>query len=381
MIFRKRHPEAAAAKTVQTAPREDPFSELDHMVPLRAGERRLYEALRESVPVVDAAIGKILRLVGTFRPVCADENAGRELARFLRTVPVGAAGAGVQSFLDGYLSDLLTYGNAVGEMVMRGGEFRALYNAPLNGVELKAVSPLEIQVLRRENGRSVPVRYPQLVFCSALNPPSGSAEGVSILHGLPFVSNILLKIFQAVGKNWDRVGNVRFAVSYLPGADAVDQAGAQERAGQIAGEWGKAMRGGEISDFISVGDVRIQAVGADCQILDSEVPVRQMLEQIVAKLGVPPFLLGLSWSSTERMSSQQADMLTSELESYRRLLTPAAEKICTLWLKLNGYRPKVAVDWDDITLQDTVQMAAARYQNARAAEIEAGLAQARKDGE
>lgn len=374
MNFRKKRQQAAAAKAVQTAPRESPFSELDRMVPMRAGERRLYDALRESVPVVDAAIGKILRLAGTFRPVCADKAAGRELERFLRGVKVGAAGSGVQTFLDGYLSDLLTYGNAVGEMVVQNGRFLALYNAPLDGVELKAVSPLEIRVLRRENGQSVPVRYPQLVFCSAMNPPSGSAEGVSLLHGLPFVSNILLKIFHAVGENWERVGNVRFAVTYRPASDAVDQVSAKERAEQIAGEWGRAMRGGEISDFISVGDVRIQAVGADCQILDSEVPVRQVLEQIVAKLGVPPFLLGLSWSSTERMSSQQADVLTSELEAYRRLLTPVAEKICTLWLRLNGYAPEVEIDWSDITLQDTVQLAAARYQNARAAQIEAGLA-------
>ncbi len=373
--------QSAAVKAVQTAPPEDPFSELDRMVPMRAGERRLYDALRESVPVVDAALGKILRLVGTFRSVCADEKAGRELDRFLRGVQVGAAGAGAQAFLDGYLSDLLTYGNAVGEMVVRNGEFLALYNAPLDGVELKAVSPLEIQVLRREDGRSVPVEYPQLVLCSALNPPSGSAAGVSVLHGLPFVSNILLKIFHAVGENWDRVGHVRFAVTYRPTSDAVDQVSAKERAEQIAGEWGRAMRGGEVSDFISVGDVRIQAVGADCQILDSEVPVRQVLEQIVAKLGVPPFLLGLSWSSTERMSSQQADVLTSELEAYRRLLTPVAEKICALWLRLNDYAPEVEIDWSDITLQDTVQLAAARYQNARAAEIEAGLAAKKTDGE
>lgn len=37
-------------------------------------------------------------------------------------------------------------------------------------------------------------------------------------------------------------------------------------------------------------------------------------------------MLSLSWSSTERMSSQQADVLTSELEAYRRLLTPVIEK-------------------------------------------------------
>ena len=38
-----------------------------------------------------------------------------------------------------------------------------------------------------------------------------------------------------------------------------------------------------------------------------------MTEQIVSRLGIPPFMLGLSWSSTERMSSEQSDMLTSEI--------------------------------------------------------------------
>lgn len=61
-------------------------------------------------------------------------------------------------------------------------------------------------------------------------------------------------------------------------------------------------------------------IGADNQIIDTQVPVRQMLEQIVAKLGLPPFILGLSWSTTERMSQQQAEILASELESYRELL-------------------------------------------------------------
>ncbi|MFQ9845767.1 MAG: hypothetical protein ACLRXC_02200 [[Clostridium] leptum] len=50
--------------------------------------------------------------------------------------------------------------------------------------------------------------------------------------------------------------------------------------------------GGDISDFVAVGNVKIQTIGADNQILDSEVPVRQMLEQIIAKLSIPPFLLG-----------------------------------------------------------------------------------------
>lgn len=368
MIFRKKRP--AGALAVQTAGREEPFSELSSYVPLARGERRLYDALREAVPIVDAAIGKILRLVGGFSVRCPDRAAEEGLSAFLANVQVNADQLGIGSFLSGYLDQLLTYGNAVGEMVAAGGELRALYNASLDDVELRAVSPLEIEVRRRESGGSAPVRYPELVFCSALNPPPGSAQGVSLLHGLPFVSGILVRIFHTVGVNWERLGNVRFAVTYRPSDDASDRAFAKERAEQIAGEWGRAMRKGAVSDFIAVGDVSIRAIGSDCQILDSEVPVRQILEQIVAKLGIPPFLLGLTWSSTERMSSQQADILTSELESYRRLLSPVISKICSMWLRLNGFSPRFSVEWDDITLQDAVQLAAARYQNARAAALE-----------
>ena len=368
MIFRKKRP--AGALAVQTAGREEPFSELSSYVPLARGERRLYDALREAVPIVDAAIGKILRLVGGFSVRCPDRAAEEGLSAFLANVQVNADQLGIGSFLSGYLDQLLTYGNAVGEMVAAGGELRALYNASLDDVELRAVSPLEIEVRRRESGGSAPVRYPELVFCSALNPPPGSAQGVSLLHGLPFVSGILVRIFHTVGVNWERLGNVRFAVTYKPSDDASDRAFAKERAEQIAGEWGRAMRKGAVSDFIAVGDVSIRAIGSDCQVLDSEVPVRQILEQIVAKLGIPPFLLGLTWSSTERMSSQQADILTSELESYRRLLNPVISKICSMWLRLNGFSPRFSVEWDDITLQDAVQLAAARYQNARAAALE-----------
>ena len=88
---------------------------------------------------------------------------------------------------------------------------------------------------------------------------------------------------------------------------------------------------------MAVGDVSVKVIGSDGQILDSEIPVRQILEQLVAKTGLPPFLLGLSWSSTERMSQQQADMLTTELWAIRRTVEPVLEQVCTLWLRLHGF--------------------------------------------
>ena len=108
---------------------------------------------------------------------------------------------------------------------------------------------------------------------------------------------------------------------------------------QIAKEWSDGMtaaKNGEIRDFVAVGDVDIRVIGADNQLFDTEIPVRQILEQLIAKLSVPPFLLGLNWSTTERMSSQQADILTSELEYYRRLITPVIRKIASAYLMQIG---------------------------------------------
>ena len=115
---------------------------------------------------------------------------------------------------------------------------------------------------------------------------------------------------------------------------------------------------------MAVGDVDIKVIGGDSPILDSQVPVRQILEQLVARTGIPPFMLGLSWSSTERMSSQQADLLTSEISAIRRSVEPVIGRIVELWLTLHGYDRRVELDWEDINLQDLVEEARAElYRN------------------
>lgn len=354
-----------------------PFSELMGYTPLMSPEARLYESLREAIPIIDAAVGKLVRLVGSFEVEAEDEGAQGELEDFLMNVKVGATGRGICSFISCYLDQLLTYGTAVGEIVPSHSRdnIAALFNASLNDLEVKAEdNPLQASVcMRDEGGNPVPVRYPELVLLTALNPRPGKAVGVSLLKGLPFVSGVLLKIYNTIGLNWERVGNLRFAVTYNPGDDPLDRAYAKERAVSIAKEWSEAMQAGavgQVKDFVAVGDVSIKVIGADSQVLDSSVPVRQMLEQIVAKLGVPPFILGLNWSTTERMSSQQSDILTSELEAYRRLLSPVIDKICNTWLRMRGYAPGVEIEWDVINLQDDVEGAKARLLTAQAFEIE-----------
>lgn len=369
----------SSAKTAVTAPqtyRRNPFDRLESYTPLASVNNSLYRELREAVPVLDAAIYKIVRLTGGFRVECADQGVEEAINSFLRGVPVGGNRYGIDAFISTYLEQLITYGTAVGEIVTDSdGRFAALYNADIDDIALRrAEDGISAVVCVRNLHETVPVEYPGLVTLSVLNPDAGSLYGTSIMRGLPFVTNILMKIYNTIGINWERVGNVRFAVTYKPQNDVVDRAYARDRAQQVAREWSEAMQSGnQVRDFVAVGDVSIKAIGADNQILDSEVPVRQMLEQIIAKTGIPPFMLGLNWSSTERMSSQQADVLTSELEAYRRILEPVIGKICDYWLRSNGIQERVQVVWNDITLQDEVELARAALYRAQSRRIEQEL--------
>ena len=338
-------------------------------------QRQLYKTLRESVPIIDAAVCKLVRLTGSFKICCEDKEAENNINDFLRNIRVNSCGVGIENFLGIYLEQLLTYGTAVGEIVpdRSGKNIAALYNASLDDVELSAEdNPLELIVYSySQGGERIPVKYPALVMCSTIMNEPGEIYGTSILKGLPFVGDILLKIFQATETNWDRIGNVRFAVSYKPGEG--DRSFSKERARQIASEWSKAMQSSEPRDFVSVGDVSIKVIGADNQIPDSQVPVRQLLEQIVAKLSIPPFLLGLSWSSTERMSSQQADILTSELEYYRKCLDGCIRRICDIYFKLGGEICDYEIVWNNINLPDEVELARAKLLNAQAASLEKSI--------
>ena len=372
----RRHADRPASP-VQTAPKERRVAGLmSRYTPLMPPDARLYRAMREAIPVVDAAIDKIVRLIGDFEVTTGDAAADRRLADFLQGVPVGPGGRGMRAFLSAYTDQLLTYGTAVGEMVLSGDgeELAALYNAALEDLTLEeGEDPFSTVVCRRMNGRPEPAPWQQLILYTALRPEPGKRTGNALLRGLPFVANILTKIYECVGVNYERMGNLRYAVTYRPGPDAADRLNAKERARQIASEWSAAMSSDEVRDFVAVGDVDVKVIGAESQMLATEIPVRQMLEQIVAKTGLPPFLLGLSWSSTERMSSQQADLLTSELEYYRDLLTPSILRVCDLWQRLQGEARPLTVTWEPINLQDEITLAQARLYRAQAMQIEAAL--------
>lgn len=358
-----------------------PFGMLESYVPLGGGDVRLYRAIREAVPVLDAAVMKIIRLTGGFHVECSDKRSEGELENFLRTVNAGRSQRGIDAFIDNYLDSMLTCGRGVGEIVTDGNrDISAVICGNVCDVQVKeGTSPLDFVLCgKNERGGFEPFKYQELILFTPFNPEADAPYGVSMFRSMPFLTEILIRIYQSIGINWERAGNVRYSVVYRPEGDIVDKAFARERSEQIAKEWSLAMQSGKngsVRDFVAVGDVDIKVIGADNQVLDSEVPVRQILEQLISRTGIPPFMLGLNWSSTERMSAQQADLMTSELTALRRSISPVIERICDLWLRMHGKNCSFEVVWEPVNLQDAVEEAKAALYSAQAEKMEAEISQ------
>ena len=347
-----------------------PFGALRQFMPLGTGEEEIYRQLREAIPVLDAAVGKLVRLSGGFTVTCKNPQAQRKLEEFLKNMPCGYGQQGIDSFLSCYVDSLLTYGRAVGEILVSGGRVRGLCWGDVTMLDVcQGESPMDVVLWGPDEcGCMRPLPLQHLLLFTALNPEPKHPYGVSLFRGMPFLADILMRIYAAIGSNWDRAGNVRYSV-ICKNAEDMEPGVARERSQQMASEWARAMedsKNGTVRDFVAMGDVEIKVIGGEAPILDSQVPVRQMLEQLVAKTGLPPFLLGLNWSTTERMSTQQADILTSEIWALRRTVEPALRKICRTYLAYEGLDDRVEILWNDISLQDITQEAQAELYRAQA---------------
>ena len=356
-------------RLAQTAPRD--FGAFDTH-PLYTPDCALISQVRKSVPLIDASVQKLVRLCGGFEFKCENKKVEKMLRDFSKKVSVGGT-RGLNTFVERYLDSLITYGNAVGEIVMaqNGGEIAGLYNAPLDCIEVKSV-PDKIApqlFVRGDGGQLISPKTPSLIMFTPFNQKLGEVKGTSLIEGLEFYASILCTVFKSVGQNFERAGNVRYAVTYNPPAELSQSGYTAEVMKNIATEWADSMnsqKSGVVKDFVALGDVSVKVIGEGNEMPDVQVPVRAICEQIVSKLCIPPFMLGLSWSSTERMSSQQADILTSELCAYRRYLEPVITHIGEVFLSTKGISESFSIKWDEINLQDEVELARAELYRAQA---------------
>lgn len=336
---RKKSEKPTHIKSVFSSEQRFPF---DNYFSVKSGYSQ-NEDLFLKLPLISAALFKTVRLCSGFTVKTKNESTDETARKILEE-------HGFQSFFDGYLLELLKHGTAVTEILRdENGRARGLYRPDFSDFYLKRSEKdfSKVLICRNDFDRK-PLKRQNDVFYTSILGSSKKLYGKGILEDVTFMAQVLLEIFRAAEVNFRRIGNTRFSVNYTPPSSS---AFTREHAEEIAREWSEVMKSSEIKDFVAVGDVKIEPIGNGIKIPESESTVRAITEQIVSKLFVPPCLLGLSWSSTERMAALQCEVYRQELESLRGLVTPAVKKAVGAFLMDEGYFDDFEIVWRKIMLE------------------------------
>lgn len=341
-------------------------------VPLQA-DLRLYRILRETIPCLDSAVGWLTILMGQ-PEIVADEPLKSEIEGWMRGVRCPPLQVGMTTWLRNHVDSLLWSGKAVGEVVPAnsGRDIYALCNIDPETIiyQIDPDSPLDVRVCQTQRGAVEPVVLDQDWLAVNLYQCGTNPHGKSLFYSLPFVTEILLSMEQSLRQTWERFGCPTYNVRWNTPEGYVDPLGTQTAAIMLGIETNfteamEARRDGHIRDFFNT-DVEVSVIGAEGEELEFSTPYRAIMEQIAGKTGLPSWLLGFHWSTTERLSTQQADMLASNLNGIWEEMYPDIYRIIKLRQDMTGRRGEFELKRHAVSLQDAVETARARLIDAQA---------------
>ena len=349
-------------------------STLGSYVPLTV-DYSVYDAIREGVPFVDTALRKLARMAGGFKVKSPSQATADRVNEWLYSVRTFGVCSGFDTFERSYVNSLLQYGKSLGEIVLseNGRDIYELTIVPTKRVRL-IQTPEGLQFGEDSIAGIKPYERQDLFGYSAMNVMGDNPHGTSILRSLPFVANIQLVMQNALRQRWMRHGAPSFVffeeldpTLTIPPEDIVARKAAWRD------EWNAAMTDRweqqGVRDFFGLTQGKMRVDTAEPRLNPDYVePWRSLAEQVVGNTELAPFMLGLQWSTTERLSQQQADMIISLVASIREEVGPAYLHMVDWFQRLNGVRGVVEADWEDVSLQDAVESAQAENLRAQAME-------------
>ncbi|MDD5543915.1 MAG: hypothetical protein PHX83_12145 [Acidobacteriia bacterium] len=339
----------------------------------------LFRVIRESIPFLDIAVIKLIRLIGDFEYKSEDRGFADELNEWKRTVQVNWFQKGMSNWISQLSDSAFGTGMGFGETVLLDGE-RGIHR-------LKIALPDDFRFVWQDDKlvfgmyddqgfRVRPIEGQEYIHYLAFDQREGNPYGYSLFYSLPFVAQILMRM----EKSWEnyvwRVGDPIFA-TIVEGADGQTPKDAQDIASSISTQFSSIMqlrRKGQTADIHGAvpfgAKVSIDALGKGLTMINFDLPARTILEQIVAKTGLAPYMLGLSWSTTERMSKDQSDLIVSNVKSQRTQLDSIIDQVTKIWMATEGRFGEYWVEWNAVNLMDETGQSEARLNNAMAAEQE-----------
>lgn len=368
----------------------------------------LYEAMREACPPIDAAIDRLVTLDGILRIETENDRLAAAIQDWMDNVQVNDMQHGLQTFYAGQGNEMYEQGFTVGAFHLGANDVDRLRVLDSKGVFFKRGSGQRLEAWyaapgQRQNSRHdgteqlerllrnphrgahsisqllgqggyTRLNSARLIYASRA-PEADNPYGTSIMRSTEFVTQILATIDNATRQVWERFGTPSFDVTYKTSNRSLGEADLEERRQRLAKNLSEAVstkRDGNAADFVnSLGatdELQVKILGADGQVLDIEAPARHVLEQIVAKTGLPSWMLGFHWSTAERLAQRQGELALQESRTRFASRKPQLVNLISTMLRARGYTWNPG-DWDLVqdlpNLQDLVAVAQAGFLEAQ----------------
>jgi hypothetical protein len=344
----------------------------------RKVDGNFYEALREGIPLFDAAVRRLITLNGTIKIIGEKMTCVTALEDFCLSVPVNDMQKGIHAFKENAENETFEQGFSISEFLM---------NQKQDDIERLVVADSK-QITFRKNaaGRMEPwfrtgtpattnytmpsgiineimnARYGQSLSYNgvdetrlspdnklyfSINNENQNPYGVSLFRSTEFVAQVRVTIQNSFKNIAERFGDPMHHVHYKGKAG---EKNLEDRRKTLENDFKSivtAKRSGKSGDLVTAGgpdsDVSIKLIGLDGNIYTFDIPLRNLTEECVAKFGLPAWMLGIYWSTTERMATLEVEMALADAKIRQAAMLPEYIRLFSNFLKLRG------LSWKSIT--------------------------------
>ncbi len=339
----------------------------------------LYEQLVSMIPLLNAALMITTELIGTARFEHPDDVVEAELGEWLERVRVSRVQQGFINWQNTWVLDHLMYGRSHAEILPSADnrDIAAIQELHPRTIAYRSTPDVyDVEIVQWLTGMGTQTTLnPATIATATYDVRTDNPYGQSLFWGLPFIAEILAAMFSNLGETWKRYGTPTFSVKWKPYVpeqfnDPSGEVGTGIVTSMLATLRDVQLRRmkGDIADFAWAGDYEISVLGAQGEQLDFTLPARTVMEQLVAKLHLPPMLFGLQWQAGERIGAEQAKLLSASIDAKRAGLAPGLLYVVQMRQALAGKPTDVTLCWDAPTLQDAIATAQADLYEAQAEE-------------
>lgn len=335
-----------------------------------------YEIMRESIPIIDAAINRLTNLDGYPKIEGDNGKLVAELEDFWYNVPVNDVETGIQALHRSFTSEAHEQGFSLFEEIYdkKRTDIIGFRVADSKSIKFQR-NPEGLKMFQKADGDPIERELKQAsIYYFGINNENQNPYGVALMRGCETVSKALLTIHTSLERVWKRFGDPSFEIVYK--TTKRDDSDFETRRKKISEEFNAALRAkehGHSADFVRVlgkdSDITIKVIGADGQILEAEMPSRLLVEQLVSRTGLTPPMLGLYWSAGAGIGEADAELILGDSKVRQFAKGPHFYNITRRLLQLRGRTSKPGdwkLTWVQPNLHDMEKEARARFMNTQA---------------